>query len=354
MGRSRQRRERNSQFRVPLEQKWNKQKEKRERRRERRLQQEQQFDHHNQIHSEDKMTYSHGTTYTQAAPVVRAATSTPLMPHKADPKHLVMNFGVGPKLFDHVAVTPEALEKMILYVRMCSEEIGWLGTVQEEGSTLIIDNVYLFEQEVSAAQTDLDENAMAGFANQLLEQDPDNAFDILNRMRMWGHSHVNMGVTPSGTDDTTMKSFAKDIAGTDKPYMVRLIANKKGAMKIDIYYYDKSLVTLDVPWFLMTEVEDIADEVFQEMQSKVKRRTYTANKSSTNTAPTHGAKTQSQVSSTGSKPSTNVVPHKSVDNSTPPQHNGGGEDREAIQDFYKRLKDQGFDVDGDKIEHTAH
>src|SRR5690606_38028013 len=66
--------------------------------------------------------------------------------------------------------------------------------------------------------------------------------------------HVNMGVTPSGQDDLQMKTF-KD-GGHD--WFIRLIANKKGEMKLDIYDYNAGVAYIDVPWMELLSEEERA------------------------------------------------------------------------------------------------
>jgi hypothetical protein len=294
---------------------------------------------------------AHSTTTYSSVPVVKGATATPLIPHAHDTKHQVIPFQCEQTpMFSFVGVTPTALEKMSQYIRMCSEEISWLGTVRVEGNAVIIDEVYLFEQEVSAAQTDLDEHAMVAFASEMMERDMDEAMDVLPRLRMWGHSHVNMEVNPSGTDDTTMKKFAPDIANTSMPFMLRLIANKRGKMKIDIYYYQKSLATMDVPWGVVNDADDMSDEIYQEMMSKVKRRSYTSTSNANYSRPSQ--QNQSNVSrlpATTPNASSTTGTKSNVDNKTNTPDVKSDRAPEDVQDFYKRLKEQGYSVD-DEIE----
>ena len=48
-------------------------------------------------------------------------------------------------------------------------------------------------------------------------------------MKLWGHSHVNMGVSASSQDDKQIKELK---ANTD--FFIRVIMNKKDEIKIDI------------------------------------------------------------------------------------------------------------------------
>ena len=67
---------------------------------------------------------------------------------------------------------------------------------------------------------------------ELMQQD--NGMDIWNNMRVWGHSHVNMSTSPSGQDDKQMETFLEN----ENNFFIRIIGNKKGDFKIDIYDYE--------------------------------------------------------------------------------------------------------------------
>ncbi len=160
-----------------------------------------------------------------------------------------------------VGISADALAKMYIYVQECSDEIGWLGTVQalESGKHFIIDDVYLFDQDVHGATTEITPEGLAEFGEALLSQ-PDGV-DIWNRMQLWGHSHVNRAINPSGQDDKQMQEFAN--IGHD--FFIRLICNKKGDMKVDFYNYKQGITYLDVPWEVLATSEEnsIQEEIYK-------------------------------------------------------------------------------------------
>lgn len=171
-----------------------------------------------------------------------------------------------------VYIEPLALNKMQLFVTHCDDEIGWLGvcikTTEKGVPTYTIKDVLLFEQEVNGATCEIDESCMAKFAEELLMHE--DGVEMYNNIRVWGHSHVNMEVSPSSQDET---QFDKLIEGSDD-YFIRIIANKKGDLKLDLH--DKSLgITFNnVAW---KEVYDKSSEfeVLREIKEKVKKKTYT-------------------------------------------------------------------------------
>lgn len=203
-----------------------------------------------------------------------------------------------------VTISDVALQKMYIYTDEVKDEVGWLGTAtRNEESVIKIHDVYLFKQQVHGATTEITPEGLEEFATELLSQP--NGLDIWNNMKMWGHSHVNMGITPSGQDDKQMEDFSK--IGHD--FFVRLICNKNGEMGIDVYDYEAGFEFHNVPWSkevsesyspieeeilelqlqlealekqaeeeAKAEIDAIREPIKAEIAEKVKKFTYTAPK----------------------------------------------------------------------------
>lgn len=155
-----------------------------------------------------------------------------------------------------ILIDEVALNKMFVYVAECPDEIGWLGTATFDNSENIytIHDVYLFKQQVHATTTEIKPEGLELFATEILEQP--NGIEIWNNIRMWGHSHVNMGLTPSAQDNKQMQEFSQ----IGQEWFIRLIANKKGELCVDLFHYEKGLYFTNVPWEILEE-EDPSNEV---------------------------------------------------------------------------------------------
>ena len=219
-----------------------------------------------------------------------------------------------------VHITEQALNKMFIYTDEVTDEVGWLGTVDKQGNVYTITDVYLFDQEVHGATTEISPEGLADFATKLLEQ-PDG-MEIWNSMKMWGHSHVNMGITPSGQDNKQMEELSQ--IGHD--FFLRLICNKKGDMGIDLYDYEAGVEYHNVPWLIehdvmdeatfqlhvrlqelktmleeaesqiqetkKAKIETLKEPIKAEIKEKVKKFRYTAVKPNTQVGVRHGAGSQ--------------------------------------------------------------
>lgn len=192
-----------------------------------------------------------------------------------------------------IIIHPEALIKMQLFVEECTNEIGWLGTAYKEGNTIYIQDVILLSQDVHSATTEITPEGLAEFGEEILSQ-PDG-MELWNNIKVWGHSHVNMTVYPSGQDESQMVTFAE--GGHD--WFIRIIANKKGDLRVDLYAYSIGVIFNDLPWgesiteeeeaiekqisFLYEQLskiqsyrkEQFKEDVKKEIEVKVRKKYYT-------------------------------------------------------------------------------
>lgn len=141
-----------------------------------------------------------------------------------------------------IYISLQAYNKMSEFIKQSDKEIGWLGKVTKSNKAYSIEDVYLFEQEVHATTTEITTEGLNNFAMELMST-PDG-MEVWNDIKLWGHSHVNMGTTPSGQDETQMKLFEEG----DNDFFIRLIANKKGELRIDLFSYEEGIVYEELPY----------------------------------------------------------------------------------------------------------
>lgn len=195
-------------------------------------------------------------------------------PH--EPMEVVLLDTQPPKII----INFDALLEMKAYIENCEYEIGWLGRVQEHDGTLFITETYLFDQEVNETTTEISPEGLQAFAEELMQEA--DGVQKWNEVRVWGHSHVYMSTQPSRQDDRQMDEFSRG----GHPYVIRLIANKKGELRLDYFDFKQNVIFLNVPWDVeyapelkeylrrIKELEDsfkaYHDRVFEQVQEKVK------------------------------------------------------------------------------------
>jgi len=167
-----------------------------------------------------------------------------------------------PKIF----IEPIAIEKMSYYVSNCAKEIGWLGTVRRINDFFLIDDVFLFKQQVHATTCEISPEGIADFVTECITTFPETGMEIINSLKMWGHSHVNMGVSPSGQDDTQMINFQDQ-----NEWFLRVIANKLGEMEFTLFDFKSGLKFKNVKWAINTPSTNGLEEAIKlEITEKVK------------------------------------------------------------------------------------
>ena len=145
----------------------------------------------------------------------------------------MLKFINTPTLF----ISNDAYLKMQEYIAQSKKEIGWLGTCSRQDDDYIINNVYLFNQEVHETTCEITEEGLNKFALELMEKP--NGMDIWNNICLWGHSHVNMGVLPSSQDNKQLDFFLKNMK---EGFFIRYIGNKKGEIGLQIVDIDKNII----------------------------------------------------------------------------------------------------------------
>lgn len=170
-----------------------------------------------------------------------------------------------PLMYDtpKVLLTPEVYRDMFILIAGCDIEISWLGKVEQKGKNFLITKIYLPEQSCSGTSTEMSTSGLTDLAMKIINEE---GADEYNKLRFWGHSHVRMGVTPSGTDEEQTRDFK------DNDWFIRSIGNKEGKMKFDIFYFKYGISLHDVEWEVYTEGSKEAEDYWKEqIQSKVSR-----------------------------------------------------------------------------------
>lgn len=167
-----------------------------------------------------------------------------------------------------VYYTEQAHRVIQMLVQKCTQEVGWLGLVETIGSDYLITDIYVPEQTVSAAETDIDSEAMMDLYNELIADGKDT-----NKLFYWGHSHVNMGVGPSLQDENQVDEYLESM-----PLFIRGIYNKHGESKVDVYDVEKGLVYECVDNEVLRDGDDELEAAVDALIKKnVKTRVYKNN-----------------------------------------------------------------------------
>lgn len=168
-----------------------------------------------------------------------------------------------------VMFTPLAYVKMISLLQHCNDEVAWHGFVDRKSEDLfLITDIVVYPQEVTGATVNTDQE---GYQQWIMEIDDER----FNSLRMQGHSHVNMACSPSSTDLNHQEQILAQLSGD--AYYIFMIWNKR--LDHNIKVYDFATNTLyedkDVEVGVVDEGFDM-DSFIEDIDSLVKKKTYTA------------------------------------------------------------------------------
>lgn len=136
-----------------------------------------------------------------------------------------------------VLMEPLAWQRMWGLVDYYDCEVAWYGVARRgedpEKDEYVISDILVYPQTVTGATVDTDDKEYDDWHKALPPE-------IWNSMAMQGHSHVNMGTSPSGTDTSDQKKIL-DVLTNDMFYIF-LIVNKKRSINAKVYDLEKNIL----------------------------------------------------------------------------------------------------------------
>jgi len=136
--------------------------------------------------------------------------------------------------------------KLKYFIDECDNEISGFGMVSRLGDHHFhIYDIEVLPQEVTSTNATINDEDLANFLYHKMK-----AGESTEPYKLWWHSHANMGVFWSSTDNGTING------STDFPYLISIVGNKKGELKSRIDIYEPIRLTIDVE----LEIEELEDE----------------------------------------------------------------------------------------------
>lgn len=134
-----------------------------------------------------------------------------------------------------VCYNSKAWYKTIMLIEIQPKEVGWHGICrrdEEDPTVFYVEDILVYPQKVTAINIDPDPVEYAAWMNSLDD-------DTFNNLRIHVHSHVNMGTTPSSTDQTFRKDRLSQLRDDD--FYVFQIMNKKGEINSAVYDFKNNI-----------------------------------------------------------------------------------------------------------------
>ena len=150
-----------------------------------------------------------------------------------------------------VRVTTNALKWLTAIADLHPHEVGVFGFVDElENNTFVIRDIFYPKHSEAAGVTcEISPEGETLMAEWLMTH---NREADLSKARFWGHSHVDMGVSPSGQDE----SQSIERMNRNESYLIRGIFNKAGLLSISFYDYQNKRRFDNSKWETDEDEED--------------------------------------------------------------------------------------------------
>lgn len=163
--------------------------------------------------------------------------------------------------FPRVMITLGARQKLQYFIDLCPEEISGLGTVERQGNDFLITNVFLFQQVVTNASTDLDQEDIGKLITNFIKEGKDPG-----KIKLWWHSHSDMESFWSITDENT-------IANLENGFMISVVGSKSGEFRCRLDLFSPFRMTvIDLPLIIIfPENAQLKKECLTEIKKKVKK-----------------------------------------------------------------------------------
>ena len=174
-----------------------------------------------------------------------------------------------------IYITPDAYIKMRKLVDDNTTEIGWYGTVtQMPGlNSYVIDDILVYPQTVTSTTCEQDNERIFEFEMSLTTEQ-------VNHKRFQGHSHVNMGVTPSGVDE----QFYQDLLSQVQDYFIICVTNKRNEYTVRFYDIANNILYTDIKIQVLlengTDVEGWFEDTKEQLKTRVLHNTYSVGSAS--------------------------------------------------------------------------
>ena len=176
------------------------------------------------------------------------------------------NFDIEP-LKTVVEFSETAWQQILILTHSRDTEIGWSGTVKRlDDEHFLVEEIYVPPQTVTGAtyRTDNEE-----YSKWLMGMSDDE----YNNMKLNGHSHVDMSVSPSSLDLEKQQEIVSQLNG--ESFYIFMIFNKKHDMDIRVYDFKRNITVMN------DEVEVISPESIGlgdfliHANNQIKKSTYT-------------------------------------------------------------------------------
>ena len=163
-----------------------------------------------------------------------------------------------------VYITPQAKQKLDLYIKCCKQEISGFGTVERYERSFLITDVFIFNQECSTSNSDMSSEDVSKYLVEAVNEGIDPS-----TIKLFWHSHADGGVFWSGVDNDCIDQLSTS-------WLLSIVGNHSGQYLVRLDLYEFARVTLDELDFRVftPPIEGLKEAIEAEIKEKVKVKSY--------------------------------------------------------------------------------
>jgi hypothetical protein len=128
--------------------------------------------------------------------------------------------------------TPEAWQKLWLYIRLAQGEVGGLASVEGDGDDWLMTDLFLINQRATDIDTEIDPEAASLFLIDYMDRGADPSL-----LRLWWHSHARESCFWSADDEHTIDNWGGEM-------LIALEGNKAGKFLCRLDRYEPRRETI--------------------------------------------------------------------------------------------------------------
>lgn len=157
-------------------------------------------------------------------------------------------------------------QKFRSYIENCDEEISGLGKISKKDDIITIEDVKIFPQTTSRAETTMDKKALGKFYDEIVQKG-----EQLLDWKLWWHSHAKMDTFFSSTDIETIADFDNDLK--DDNWMLSIVSNHAADLLARLDIYQPIRCTMNkLDWEIDFKDEQIEQDAILEIIQKVNNK----------------------------------------------------------------------------------
>ena len=157
-----------------------------------------------------------------------------------------------------VVIPVDVWQRMMGYINACNTEINGFGHVRTIGNTILVEDVFILDQQASAAHVTVDQAALDAYVYQMIL-----AGGNPGSIRFQWHSHVDMEAYFSFVDTANIENWPGE-------WLVSFVGNRRGEYQCRLDLMHPLRLAVEVqPRILSSLPRDVDEEIRSEITAKV-------------------------------------------------------------------------------------